>query len=182
VEPVDLEAALVAAKAGDASAMAPVFRAVHPGLLAYARRHVPDVAEDVVSETWLAATKGFTSFEGGIDAFRAWMYTIARRRIADHYRRAGRRPRLVGLDEAPNEPVDVGDRGFEQLSGDEAIEALLRHLPPEQAEVVLLRVVADLSVDQVAQVMDRSAGSVRVLQHRALRRLAKIFEPKSVTR
>lgn len=54
--------------------------------------------------------------------------------------------------------------------------------PPDQAEVVLLRVVAGLSVEQVAKILGKSAGSVRVAQHRALRRLAAIWEQKPVTR
>jgi RNA polymerase sigma-70 factor (ECF subfamily) len=182
VEYADLDAALQAARKGDDWAMTCVFRVVHPTLLHYARRHAPDVAEDLVAETWMAAAKGFATFEGDADEFRAWLFVIARRRIADHYRNRARRPHLVALtDEAPMTAA-ADDQVIEALSTDQAIEALVRDLSADQAEVVLLRVVADLSVEQVAKIMGRSPGSVRVLQHRALRHLAKIWDRGAVTR
>jgi len=182
VEYADLDAALQAARGGDEWAITYLFRAVHPGLLHYARRHAPYVADDLVAETWLAAAKGFATFEGDADHFRAWLFVIARRQIANHYRTRGRRPDLVALtDQAP--PSAAADElAIETLSIDTAIEALVQELSADQAEVVLLRVVADLSEDEVAQIMGRSPGSVRVLQHRALRRLAKIWDRGVVTR
>ena len=68
---------------------------------------------------------------------------------------------------------DAGDLG--------AALALVRQLPPEQADAVLLRVVVDLDVSQVAEVMGRSEGSVRVLTHRGLRRLQNLLEQQGVT-
>jgi RNA polymerase sigma-70 factor, ECF subfamily len=62
------------------------------------------------------------------------------------------------------------------LSSDEAIRRITALLPPDQAEIVLLRVVAGLSVDDVAGITGRRPGTVRVLQHRALRRLAERLE------
>ncbi len=186
MEYVDLDVALEAARGGDDWAVTCVFRAVHPALLHYIRRHAPDAAEDLVSETWLAAAKGFPSFVGDADDFRAWLFTIAKRRVADHYRSRARSPQLAVLtDEAASPAVVDGtfeDTVIENLSTDRAIGALVRDLSADQAEVVLLRVVADLSVDQVAKIMGRSPGSVRVLQHRALRRLAKIWDRGAVTR
>lgn len=70
----------------------------------------------------------------------------------------------------------------EALSGQAAIEALLRGLPGDQAEILLLRVVAGLNVDQVAAVLGKRPGAVRVAQHRALRRLAARVERKAVTK
>ncbi len=82
----------------------------------------------------------------------------------------------------PAASVDVGELALGSVSAQAAIEALVRDLPHDQAEVVLLRVVADLSVDEVAKVMGRSPGSVRVLQHRALRQLGRIWDRGAVTR
>ena len=181
VEYADLDAALQAARRGDEWAITCIFRAVHPKLLHYVRRHAPDVAEDLVAETWLAAAKGFATFEGDVDELRAWLFVIARRRIADHYRNRARRPRLIALTDQAPMAAAADDQAIEALSTDQAIEALVRDLSADQAEVVLLRVVADLSVEQVAKIMGRSPGSVRVLQHRALRHLAKIWERGAVT-
>ena len=102
--------------------------------------------------------------------------------IADHYRGRSRRPPLTTLTDETLTMPGADDIAIESLSTNEAIEALVRNLPSDQAEVVLLRVVGDLSVEQVAKIMGRSPGSVRVLQHRALRHLAKIWHGKAVTR
>jgi RNA polymerase sigma-70 factor, ECF subfamily len=70
---------------------------------------------------------------------------------------------------------DAGSTAVERLSGQEAVDLLVAGLPADMAEVLLLRVVADLPVAEVAQLMGRSAGSVRVLQHRALKRAAELL-------
>ncbi|HVA04908.1 MAG TPA: sigma-70 family RNA polymerase sigma factor [Acidimicrobiales bacterium] len=174
---------LDAARAGDEWATTCLFRESNPALLRFLRHHAPDVAEDLLAETWLAAARQLPKFQGDADDFRAWLFTVARRRVADHYRRRHRRPRLVELEAQTLPPA--GDRpeesSLDALSAQSAIEALVRDLPPDQAEVVLLRVVADLSVDQVADIMGRSPGSVRVLQHRALRHLETRWTRDAVT-
>ncbi len=183
VEP-DLDAVLAAARAGDEAAMTQLFRQVHPGLLQYLRRRAPDVAEDLASETWMAAAGDFSGFAGDIGDFRAWLFTVARRRVADHYRRCGRTPSQVAWNgdlDGPPSP-DVGEQVLADMATDEAVARLVRNLSPDQSEVVLLRVVAGLSVDEAAQAMGRSAGTVRVLQHRALRRLRKVWDRQVVTR
>jgi RNA polymerase sigma-70 factor (ECF subfamily) len=181
--PDDLAGLVDRARAGDETAITRLFRAPHPQLIGYARHHAPDAAEDLVAETWLAAARGLASFEGDAGDFRAWLFAIARRRVADHYRNRARRPGTVPLDEASEPPTsDLADLVVEGLSSDQAVAALLRDLTPDQAEVVLLRVVAGLSVEQVAAVMERSSGAVRALQHKALRRLAKASQPGQVTR
>ncbi|HEX3459933.1 MAG TPA: RNA polymerase sigma factor [Acidimicrobiales bacterium] len=181
VEYHDLDAALRNARNGDNWAIACLFRAIHPSLLHYVRRHAPDAAEELASETWLAAAKGFATFEGDIEEFRAWLFVVARRRIVDHYRYQARRPRLTAFtDQEPTTP-SADDLAIEALSTDQAIAALVRDLSADQAEVVMLRVVAGLSVSQVATIMGSSPGSVRVLQHRALRHLGKTWDRGTVT-
>lgn len=186
VEFSDLDDALASARAGDEWGITCLFRALHPQLVRYLRHHVPDAAEDLASETWLAAAKGLANFEGDAGDFRAWMFTIARRRVADHYRSKARRPRLVSLDATVDLPAvglvgDAGDVALDAMSAQDAIKALVADLPSEQAEVVLLRVVAGLSVSEVAGIIGRSPGAVRMLQHRALQHLRKLGRRGSVT-
>jgi RNA polymerase sigma-70 factor (ECF subfamily) len=182
-EPTDLAELVRGARAGDEWAISQLFRALHPQLLHYIRHHVPDGAEDIASETWLAAARGLPAFEGDGSDFRGWLFTIAHRRVVDYYRASARRPPPTSLgDSQPNAAPDPADLVLEELSTDEAIASLVRCLPPDQAEVVLLRVVAGLDVEHVASAMGRSTGAVRVLQHRALRRLAKTWQPRPVTR
>lgn len=180
---VDLAEALRGSKAGDEAAVATLFQALHPQLLRYVRHQAPDVHEDLVAETWLAAARLLPDFEGTAGDFRALLFSIARRRVVDHYRARARRPVTLELDGAVQpEEADPAETVVAALSSDRAVEALLRGLPPDQAEVLLMRVVGDLSAEQVAAATQRTAGAVRVLQHRALRRLARTFEARPVTR
>jgi RNA polymerase sigma-70 factor (ECF subfamily) len=142
--------------------------------------------EDLASEAWAGAASLLPRFEGDARAFRALLFTLARRRTVDHYRKAGRAPSVVEFVDADHaehtaDGIDLETAVISDLSAQDAIEALVKGLPTAQAEVVLLRVVGDLSVEEVADIMGRTPGSVRVIQHRALQRLVKKFK-KVVTR
>jgi RNA polymerase sigma-70 factor (ECF subfamily) len=163
---------LSAALRGDTSALTTVFRAYQPALLRYLRGRLADSAEDLAAQTWLDAVRNLDSFAGGPEDFRRWLFTIGRRRAQDELRRRGRRPE----DVTAHPPDAARDGGIG--AGDDLARALelVRRLPPDQADAVLLRVVADMDVAEIAQVMGRSEGSVRVLVHRGLRRLREVVE------
>jgi RNA polymerase sigma-70 factor (ECF subfamily) len=129
----------------------------------------------------MAVATGLSRFEGNGTGFRAWVFSIARRRIADHRRRGVRRNTHPVDDEILGQTPAVDDPEHEvvgQLSAQQAAELVVATLPADQADVILLRVLADLGVDEVAEVMGRTANWVRVTQHRALRRLANRLGPK----
>ena len=172
--------------AGDVAALQELFHAYQPGVLRFLRALEPRAADDLAGEVWLAVAERLHAFDGDDAAFRAWLFTIARNRLADHRRRAARRPRLVPLhavgDPAEGCDTDPGVVAVEQLSAQEAVDRLVAALPPDQAEVVLLRVVGGLSVDQAATLTGRRPGTVRVIQHRALKRLVRSFASEAVTR
>ena len=177
---------LTAAQDGGEWAVAILYRWLHPALLNYLRARVGDDAEDLASETWVAVARGLPRFSGDEAAFRSWVFTIAHRRLIDHHRGTARRPPTRTLHPAEGEgrdgPVDLpaGDdpagEVLDALAGDEAVRRIVALLPRDQAEIVLLRIVAGLSVDDVAAITGRRPGTVRVLQHRALRRLAERLE------
>ena len=178
-----LDDALDRARRGEEEGVVTLFRALQPGLIGYLRHRAPGMEEDLASEAWAGAAALLPRFEGDARAFRALLFTLARRRAIDHYRKSSRAPSVVELVEA-DEPADRQDLEtavLSDLSAQDAIEALVKGLSPVQAEVVLLRVVGDLRVEEVAEILDRTPGSVRVIQHRALQRLAKKFK-KAVTR
>ena len=170
-----LDPCLEAARAGDESGIAALYRALNAPLVRYLRHQVSEAAEDLASETWLAAAQGLGRFSGQARDFRAWLFTIARRRVIDHYRRQGRRPASVHLDFGADfaSPTDLEQGVMDGLSAQQAVAGLARDLSSEAAEVIHLRVLADLTVEEVAHITGRSPGSVRVIQHRALRRLAR---------
>jgi len=171
IRPTDFDANLAKAREGDQRAMAALFTELQPLLLRYLRAKEPQAADDLAGEVWLGVVSGLQSFKGSERDFRGWVFTIAQRRVSDHRRRLGRRPADPVPSERLERPAD-NVNVIDQLSSQEAVNQLVAGLPPDQAEVLLLRVVADLDVAEVARLLGRTSGSVRVLQHRALRRLA----------
>ena len=179
--PAEVEANLARAQAGDPDALRVLFRTYQPRLLRFLRGLEPSVADDLAGEVWLAVAVQLDRFVGNERDFRAWLFAVARNRLADHRRRAARRPRLVAIDgelvdtvrdERRSGAGDPAEQAIERLSAQAAIDALVADLTPDQAEVVLLRIIGGLSVEEVAMLTSRSPGAVRVLQHRALSRLA----------
>ncbi|HZD00053.1 MAG TPA: sigma-70 family RNA polymerase sigma factor [Actinomycetes bacterium] len=166
---------LEAAAGGDERAFAVLWRDLQPGLLRYLKVMAPGVAEDLASETWLDVIRGLPRFEGTELGFRAWVFTVARHRVADWRRRMVRQPaipvpaNLLPQQAAPDDPAGTA---VEAISTAAAL-ALIAELPPDQAEVVALRSVAGLDVARVAEIVGKQPGAVRVLSHRGLRRLAE---------
>lgn len=173
----DFGGKLRAAKGGDEDAFAAIWRAFHPPLLRYVRIKATPVAEDVVAETWLRAIQSLPTFEGDEAGFRAWLYTTARNLITDWYRVGSRRPFPVETSTIALFPARSSvEAEVDERSGTDAALAVIAALPPDQAEAVLLRIVAGLDVTAVAKIMQRSTGAVRVLCHRGLRRLESLLE------
>jgi RNA polymerase sigma-70 factor (ECF subfamily) len=166
---------LSAAARGDEDAFGRLWRDLQPRLLRYFMVAAPAAAEDLASETWLGVVRGLDRFQGNEPAFRAWVFTIARHEVLDWRRRAARRP-IEGLPMS-----DLADRAAPDDPAATAVEAfstraalrVVADLPTDQAEAIVLRVVAGLGVDQVASLMGKRPGTVRVLTHRGLRRLAE---------
>lgn len=174
---MEFEQALNRAVDGDAEGLARLWRAYQPLLLRYFRGRLPDAAEDLASAVWIDVARALFAFDGDEEGFRGWLFTIAHRRLVDEHRRRQRRPEQ-SMAEA-YEGLAPDDVDTDALPLDAAL-TLIRRLPPDQAEAVLLRVVADLDVSAVADIMQRSEGSVRVLVHRGLQKLAILCQ-KPVT-
>lgn len=179
----DFPAVLAAAQQGDEAAFTVLWRDCNPPLVRYLKVIAPQTAEDVAAETWASVIRAFGRFQGGEDSWRAWLFTTARRRVTDDGRRRSRRREWpmaeVGLGEEPR-AADPADVALENLATREAIAAVAS-LPPLQAEVIMLRVVAGLDTDTVAQLVGRSPGAIRVAVHRGLRRLAQVVSEAGVT-
>jgi RNA polymerase sigma-70 factor (ECF subfamily) len=172
---------LAQAQAGNDAAMEVLFLELHPRLTRFLHANEQRVADDLAGEVWMAVARGLREFEGDAAGFRAWVFSIARRRIAD-YRRRGVRRKTDPVETSHFEALAAGDDpesvAMDLMSGQKAADLVIANLPPDHAEVVLLRVLADLDVDQVAEVMGKSANWVRVTQHRALQRLAQRLGPR----
>jgi RNA polymerase sigma-70 factor, ECF subfamily len=171
----EFSAVLSAAVRGDEHAFGMLWRDLQPRLLRYFTVVSRAAAEDLASETWLGVVRGLGRFVGNEPAFRAWVFTIARHEVLDWRRRAARRPAEDLPANALVEwaaPDDPAADALERFSTRAALGEVAA-LPPDQAEAIVLRVVAGLSVDRVAAIMGKRSGTVRVLTHRGLRRLAQ---------
>lgn len=171
------DSTLAAARTGAPWAWEFIYRDLVGAVGGYLRgRGAPDV-EDLVSETFLSVAKDIQSFNGDETSFRSWVFTIAHRRMQDAWRSSGRRVPTADGDDAQAHAErawrgDVEDDAMTAISGSE-VNALIDHLTAAQRDVILLRVVGDLSVAQTAKVLDTSEGAVRALQNRAMRELRK---------
>ena len=160
---------LAAARRGDAAAWSQLYHEVAPVLLGYLRaQHLPD-AEDVAGEVLLEVVRDLERFDGSRERFRSWVLAIAHHRLLDARRKANRRP----ADPTPHEELAVPpakeDPEADALAtlGFGELEPALTTLTPDQRSVLLLRVIGDLPVAEVARITGRRPGAVKQLQHRA---------------
>ena len=179
----DFASTLAAAQRGDERALTDLYRAFQPRILRYLLSQEPKDGEDLASEVWLDIGGGLNRFEGTESNFLCWIFTIARRRLIDHRRaRDRRRTHPVSV-----ETLALPSEGFDPIRSLEYGEALscLGMLPREWVEIVLLRVVGGLDSAEVAAITGRKAGTVRVIQKRALEQLAELLSldrERAVTR
>jgi RNA polymerase sigma-70 factor, ECF subfamily len=165
---------LQAAREGSHGAIAVLWREFHPRLLRFLRGLDPVAAEDVEAETWFVAARDLANFDGDERQFRSWMFTIARNRLIDWRRHEARRPTVAVTPEVFDRPADddPAATALDVVRAEASVALVRACLPRDQAEVILLRVVGGLEVDEVAAIVGKRPGTVRVLQHRGLRRLA----------
>jgi RNA polymerase sigma-70 factor (ECF subfamily) len=174
---VACEEVRVAGTSTDRDTLSLLWRAWNPRLVRYLASRGAVSAEDLAADIWIDVARALARFEGDERAWAKWLFTIARRRLIDEARARQRRPETIGsvpeLAEATDDPETVVV-GRARLA--EAI-SLIRRLPDDQSEVVLLRVVAGLDVADVADILGKQPGTVRVLAHRGLRHLAELIPP-----
>jgi RNA polymerase sigma-70 factor (ECF subfamily) len=174
------ESVLAAAQADAPWAYAGLWRAYAPSVVSYLSLQGASDPDDLVSEVFLGAFRGLRSFAGDEDRFRGWLFTIAHRRLTDDRRRVSVRPRTAAAVDVPDRPGgDVEDDALRRMSEDR-VRDLCGALHSGQRDVLLLRILADLTVEQVAEALGTTAGAVKALQRRGLAALRKILQPEGV--
>ena len=164
------------ARAGDTEAFGQLYDHYVTGVyrLAYYRLGSKQLAEDITAETFVRALRSISTFTWQGKDFGAWLTTIARNLITDHYKSSRQRLELV-VDAVPERSAaDPGPEAevLAALSSADIMRAV-QALPPEQRDCVLMRFMEGLSIAETAQVLDRSEGAIKQLQLRAVRNLAK---------
>lgn len=177
------DAVLAGVRRGQPGAFDRIFRALAPMVTAYLRAQGAAEPDDLTSEVFLGVLRNVDGFEGDEAAFRAWVFTIVHRRLTDERRRAGRRPVLEPLTVAADAvaPDDVEDAVARALAT-ERVRAFCERLVPDQRDVLLMRLVARMSIDEVAAALGKTPGAVKALQRRGFRALAHMLEREGARR
>jgi RNA polymerase sigma-70 factor (ECF subfamily) len=167
----DIDDLVAAARAGEGWAFERLWIELAGPVSGYLRARGVHEVEDATSEVFLAAFKGIARFEGDGASFKSWLFTIAHRRGIDDFRRE-RRNSLIEARHSLS--VLPGKSDIETaMIGDLELRRLLSELPKAQLEVIWLRFVADLSLEEVARITERSIDAVKQLQRRGVDRLRR---------
>jgi RNA polymerase sigma-70 factor (ECF subfamily) len=157
------------AKRGSASAWEQIYGSLAGPVTGYLRSRGAADAEDLSSEVFLQVARDIHRFDGDADKFRSWVFVIAHRRLIDARRRASRRPVLVeeAVSQVDESGGDVEEEVMSNL-GTAWMREVFESLTDEQQQVLSLRIIADLSLEDTAAVMGKRVGAVKALQRRAL--------------
>jgi len=173
---------LEAAREGNEAAWQEIYQDLAPVVLGYLRANSAPDPEDVLSEVFLQVARDIPRFEGDQGGFRSWVFTIAHHRLIDARRHAARRP--VELSPEPPEPRgradDAADEALAKI-GVQEVQRVLGELSEDQRAVLLLRVIGDLSIEDVAKAVDKRPGAVKALQRRGLAAVKRELTRKGVT-
>jgi RNA polymerase sigma-70 factor (ECF subfamily) len=179
--PTDLDGA----RRCEPGAVTRVYTAYAPALFRFFMAEVGDrqEAQDLVGTVFVSAIEGLPRFRGPIQALGGWLFQIARHDLYD-FRRKQARSRLEPLEEKLDEAalaagaLDPEELAIERLEGTRVMAAL-RELSLDQREVLLLRMAAGLTAPEVADLLGKTTGAVKALQHRGLASLARVLGLRS---
>jgi RNA polymerase sigma-70 factor, ECF subfamily len=144
-----------------------------------AREH----AEDILQETFLKAWRYLPRFNPDQYHFGAWLYTISRNLVNDYYRHMYRHPRTENIDDYIDlsSPPTIAETADLNLAMDK-VNLVLPQLNDSYRQVLELRFIQEMSIEETAQIMGKTSLSVRVTQHRAIKKLSALLEQTASSR
>ncbi len=178
----DFDVVLEAARNGAGWACTRIYESLAPAVAGYLRVNGADDPDDETSEVFLRVFSGCGCFSGNEAQFRAWVFTIAHSRLIDGRRTKNRTPEMAVLEEERLDGQGQTTAGAEEqamsrLALDD-VERLLGELTSEQRDVIALRLIAQMSVEEVATALEKPPGAVKALQRRALATLRRRLGPE----
>lgn len=172
------EDALTRAQAGEPAAFSLLYQALGPAVLGYFAGRGSEDPEALTQEVFLTVFSKLDTVAGGLAGLRTFTFSVAHARYVDEVRRRARTPVVVGYevdgDTRLTDSAETVALGQLDLGG---AGSMLAQLNDEQRDVLLLRIVAELPIEQVAEILGRSAGSVKQLQRRGLLKLKELVQP-----
>lgn len=168
---------LSAALAGDPSGFSAVYTVMSPAVLGYFRAKGVDDAEALTQDVFVDVLPRLGGVTGGHKGLRTFIFSVAHARLVDHYRRTERAPHHTPYDPLTDDRLTLSaeDEALGSLGG---LTHTLSLLNEEQREVLVLRIVADLAIDEVASIMGKSPGAIKQLQRRGLSALRELVTEK----
>ena len=163
---------LEAARAGDEWAWSRLYGELAGPVLGYLRVRGAAEPEDLLGEVFLQVARNLSSFSGDATGFRSWIFTIAHRRMIDERRASGRRRLELVVDRESGPSQDPALIVMDRLT-EERIAATLQCLVPDQRDVLLLRIMGGITVEEVAIILGKTIGAVKALQRRALQAIKR---------
>ncbi len=167
------------AKSGNSDAFAQLYDAYLDRVYRYVYFHVSDdqTAEDITSQVFLKAWENLNRYQFGSSPFLAWLYTIARNQVIDHYRT---RKQSVPIEKIVSIPAkeDGVDEQVQSRFDLQAMRDALQFLTDEQQQVLILRFIVGMETREISQQMGKAEGAIRALQMRALQTLSKYMMEK----
>ena len=177
----DDEARLIKrAQQGDADAFAEIYELHQPAVYRYVYYRVGNVAtaEDLAAVVFTRVVEGIDKYRYRGRPLLAWLYTIARNAVIDHQRRSARDVTVPLDNHVADESVDA-ERAAERALSQQQLTAAMTHLTEDQRQVIMLRFIEEMTSEQVAEVLGKSTGAIKALQHRALAALRRHLEPEA---
>jgi RNA polymerase sigma-70 factor (ECF subfamily) len=147
----------------------------------YYRVESPTTAEDLTADVFLRALESLPAFEDRAVPLVSWLYRIAHARIIDHYRRTRRNGNFDNIDKieiGSDEDIDLSLMADHQAG---AVHEALTTLTPEQQQVIVIRFLEGCSLEKTSEILGKTVGAVKALQHRALQNLSKALNRQGFT-
>ena len=176
----EIQLLVASAQTGDSEAFGAIYDALVDPIYRYIFYRIGsrEDAEDITEQVFLRAWERISSYRPtGGHPFSAWLYRIAHNQVVDMYRQRARSqtselPEDLAEESADASPIIATERALSQSQ----LSRVIRQLPEQYQQVIVLRFVNDLSYTEISAVLDKPEGTVRVLQFRALKRLRELLE------
>jgi RNA polymerase sigma-70 factor (ECF subfamily) len=149
--------------------LAPIYRFI------YLKVNTKEEAQDLVHEVFLSAWKNLEDFDQQGHPFSSWLYQIARHKVIDHYRTKKVDFDIENVSEDLIKVTTAFDKEFDRQLDIKQVQEAITHLGEEQQSVLIMRFVEDLNYEEISYILNKSAGAIRLIQHRAIQNLKKII-------
>lgn len=178
----NLDLALAAAQANAEWGWNGLYRTLAPSVTGYLKAQGAAEPEDLTADVFLQAVKAVKRFDGNGAAFRSWIFCIAHNKLIDDSRYRRRRPVEPFAEPARSEvaPLGVEEQVLSHLASDR-VRQMLTTLTPDQRNVLLLRIIGGLTVEEVAQALGKNSPAVKALQRRGLACLKREISSQAVS-